>query len=179
MKDKVYSTELNPVIPSKGEIQFAKSLEGQMLKQLGKAVDDKHYIEAVLLAWSNIEQIRLPRLIKFVADQLKVELPNDIQKLNLQTTNLLYYTLSHDKDLYLKLEKGRWYRNRIIHKMYKENSLSEIEKLSKEATKYFLKEIELGIRDRYNGETKIPSINLYRDGWNDALSQAVKIIKKS
>src|ERR1035437_9014530 len=165
-----------PVIPNWKETEFAKTFEGQIMLHLEKSVDDKHPIESLLISWSMIEQISLPRLIKFVADRLKIELPSDIQRLNLQTTNLVYYCLSHDKLLFNQLEKGRKYRNEIVHQMDKEDSISKIEKNAAEAT-IFILEILKEINDRFAGKTLIPSINLYRNGWNDALSNIVDRLK--
>ncbi len=164
-------------VPNKVYLEFAKTLEGQIMLELKRSISDKHYIESVLLSWSTVEQLLVPKLLTYVATSLKVILPGDLDKLNAQTLNLVYYSFSHDKELYDRLEIGRKHRNDIVHKLYKQKTIDNIKGDCKKATRYILAEIHKPIMDRFNGKVPIPSVNLYKNGWNDALDEVINDIK--
>ena len=147
--------------------------------ELKRSIKNEHFIESVLLSWSHVEQVSLPRLILFVSDNLKVKLPKDFYRLNVQNLILLYYTLSHDKDLFDRLEAGRTYRNKVVHKLYKEENISNIQEQCREAVTYIVREIHKPISYRFSGKVLIPSINLYQSGWNDALNKVINELEKS
>ena len=142
-----------------------------------EAIKGKHFIESHVVSWASIEQILLPKLIGFVSKQLKLELPKNIYKLGTQNINYIYLCISHDKSLYSSLEKGRILRNRIIHKLYKEKDLSAIKKLARESTTFNI-DLQQEILGRLTGDVLIPSLNLYRDGWNDARKKIVVELEK-
>ncbi len=169
--------ESKPVKPSWEQSKFAKSIEGQGMLLIKKSVDNNHFIESQVLSWSLIEQILLPGLISFVAKNLKIKIPKNIYKVNIQNIIYFYYCLSHDKDLYENLEKGRKLRNKVVHKLYKEENKKAIMNIAKESTLYNMLVLE-AIEKRSMGEVLIPSVNLYRNGWNNALKKAVEIIKE-
>jgi hypothetical protein len=144
---------------------------------LKKSIENKFYIESHTLSWSTIEQLLLPRLISWLAEIHKLPLPKDAYKMNAQNINIFYLVLSHDIDLFKKLEKARYGRNKIIHKLSKLGDITAINQIAKDLTKENL-ELQEEIMKRFNGDALIPSINLYRDGWNDALSDfQLKILK--
>ena len=179
MKEKIKKKlkKKDSIQPNWEESKFAKTIEVQILVMLKKAAKDKHFIEAHALSWSTIEQLLLPRLIGWIAKVLKINLPNKIYKLNNQNLNFLYLCISHDEGLYKKLEKSRKQRNKIAHKLISLGNIKSINKLAKGCT---LENIILQeeIMKRFSGEVLIPSINLYKNGWDDALNKAIKIIKE-
>lgn len=166
-----------PVQPNWKESEFAKTLDGQIMAMLIKAIEDKHFIEAQALSWSTAEQLLLPRLIAWIAKILKVNLPKDIYKINAQNINFLYLCISHDEKLYRKFEESRKKRNKITHKLTSLGDTKSINKLAKDCTETNIM-LQQEIMKRFNGEVLIPSINLYKSGWNDALDMAIKKIKK-
>jgi len=166
-----------PVKPNWRDSEFAKSIEGQVMIQIEKAIENKHFIEAEVLSWSTIEQILIPRLLKFIAGEFKMILPEGIYKLNSQSINYIYYCFSHDKKLYEKLEIGRGLRNQVIHKLFQENNIEKIKKIAKESTKASIL-IQEAIMERFSGKVLIPSLNLYRNGWNDCRMKTIEKLEK-
>lgn len=173
---KKLGEEKEPVQPSWEETEFAKTIDGQIMAMLKRATKNKHFIEAHALSWTTIEQLLLPRLIGWIAKILKINLPKDIYKLNAQNINFLYLTISHDEALYKQLESNRKQRNKIVHKLVSLGDMKSINKLAKECTLAHL-ELQQEIMKRFNGQALIPSINLYRNGWNDALDSVIKNLK--
>lgn len=165
------------IYPKWEESEFAKTIDGQIMIMLKKAIKDKHLIEAQALSWSAIEELLLPRLIGLIARILKISLPKEIYKLNAQSTNFLYLCISHDEKLYKKLEKSRKQRNKIVHKLTSLGDIKSIIKLAKDCTKSSVL-LQEEIIKRFNGDALIPSINLYKNGWNDALNSVIKKIRK-
>ena len=168
--------EKKAVQPGWRESDFVKTIDGQIMIMLKKAVKHKHFIEAQALSWATIEQLLLPRLISWIAKVLKINLPNEIYKLNSQNINFLYLCISHDEALYKKLEEGRKQRNKIVHRLTLLGDTTSINNLAKNCTKTNML-IQQEIMKRFNGIVFIPSINLYKNGWNDALNSCIKIIK--
>lgn len=171
------TNEKKAVLPNWEESEFAKTIDGQIMIMVKKAIEDGHFIEAQTLSWSTIEQLLLPRLIGWIAKELGLSLSNEVYKLNAQNVNFLYLCLSHDKELYENLEEGRKNRNKIVHKL---TLLGDIKSIKKWAKDYTLSNVLLqkNIMKRFSGEVLIPSINLYKNGWNDALDQAVALINE-
>lgn len=163
------------VQPSWEESEFAKTIDGQIMVMLKKAIENGHFIEAQTLSWATIEQLLLPRLIGWVAKVLKINLPKEIYKLNAQNINFLYLCISHDEELYKKLEESRKQRNKVVHKLTSLGDIKSIHKLAKDCTKTNVL-LQRAIMKRFNGAVLIPSINLYKNGWNDALNKVLKEI---
>lgn len=168
--------EKDPIQPNWGESEFAKTIDGQIMVMLKKAIEGKHFIEAQTLSWSTIEQILLPRLLGWIAKILKINLPKDVYRLNAQSINFLYLCISHDEKLYKKLEEGRKKRNKIIHKLTSLGGVESINNLAKDCTTTNIL-LQQEIMKRFDGKVLIPSINLYKDGWNDALNSVIKKLK--
>lgn len=181
IKKRISLEKKSPPEPKLKEKKFIETLEGQVLKQIGKSLENRHFIEAYVLSWATIEQVLLPRLMKFIAERLRINLPKQIWNLNQYVFNQVYYCISHDKDLFNKLEKGRKLRNEVIHEMYTQDSLRSIQKKSLKALEYNNKKLILPIIDRLSGKKIIPSLTLYARGWNDAgkeVNSRIERIKK-
>lgn len=164
------------LVPNWEESEFAKTVDGQILLMVKRSIKDKHFIEAQALSWATIEELLLPRLIGWIAKELKLNLPKDVYKLNAQNINYIYLSISHDEHLYKKLEICRKQRNKITHQITKQENMKDIEKLAKLSTQSNLL-LQREIMKRFSGEFLIPSINLYRNGWNMALDSVIKNLK--
>lgn len=175
---KKLGEEKEPVQPSLEESEFAKTIDGQIMVMLKKAIMNKYFIEAQALSWTTIEQLLLPRLIGWIAKELKITLPEGVFKSNAQNINYIYLTISHDEELYKKLEESRKKRNRVVHKLTSLGNIKSINKLAIDCTETNLL-LQQEIMKRFDGKVLIPSINLYKDGWNDALSSLKKFLKEA
>lgn len=175
-KSSLSKKEKEPVIPNWEESEFAKTIDGQVTLMVKSALENNSFIEAQTLSWATIEQLLLPRLIDWVAKVHKLNLPDEVYKLNAQSINLLYLTFSHDIELFHKLEQARKKRNEIMHKLTKLGDVVSIKKAAIESTKTNVL-LQKEIMKRFSGEVQIPSINLYRNGWNDALDGVLKKLK--
>lgn len=165
--------EKSPVYPDWKESKFANTVDGRMMIMIEKASSDKHFIEAHVLSWSVIEELLLPRLIGWIAKNLKINLPDGIFRQNAKVINFLYLTISHDKQLYDLLEQARIQRNIITHRVTEQKDIKSINLIAIRSTRsnvIIMQEIE----KRFQGEVLIPSINLYRNGWNDGLGSVIK-----
>ena len=169
--------EKDSIQPNWEESEFAKTIDGQIMVMLKKAIDGKHFIEAQTLSWSTIEQILLPRLLGWIAKILKINLPKDVYRLNAQSVNFLYLCISHDEKLYKKLEEGRKKRNKIIHKLTSLGGTESINNLAKDCTKTNIL-LQQEIMKRFDGKVLIPSINLYKDGWEDCRAEILRSLDK-
>jgi len=165
------------VVPNWEESEFAKTIDGQVMMMVKDAINNNSFIEAQTLSWAAVEQILLPRLIGWIAGKHKVNLPSEVYKLNAQSINLLYLTFSHDVELFNKLEQARKMRNKIIHELTKLGDILSIQGIAKESTLVNVT-LQQEIMKRFSGEVQIPSINLYRNGWNDALGAITKELKQ-
>jgi len=174
---KKMEAEKKPIQPDWRESEFAKTIDGQIMFMIEKALTDRHFIEAQTLSWSTIEQLLLPRLIAWISKILKIELPKEVYKINAQSINYLYLCISHDHELYHKLEECRKQRNKIIHKLTSLGNAESINQLAKNCTKTNIL-LQQEIMKRFDGKVLIPSINLYKNGWNDALVLVRDKIKK-
>lgn len=164
-------------IPSGKEKKEFLDLELEILNQIGKAVKGHRSMEAYFLAWSTIEQFMLPRLTRFVAQELKVVIPKDTLEANCVHLIKYYYFLSHDQELFLELEGARKNRNKLTHKLYEKSSWSEIKKDYKRGLKKDIVKIFSLFQNRFIGKTQIPVLVLYTNGWNDALQKAQEVVK--
>ena len=176
---KSFFRKKEPIRPTLKEKKFIETLEGQIMNQILKSIERKNFIEAYIFSWATIEQAMIPRLIKFVAERLKIKLSKSIWASNQFIINQIYYCISHDKDLFNKLEKGRKLRNKIIHKMYTHDKLSSIKKEALKGIKHNHAKLMPSILDRLHGKVIIPSLTIYVKGWNDALKKAIEKIKKT
>jgi hypothetical protein len=173
---KIKNDKKEAVAPNWKESEFAKSIDGQMMLMVENAINNGSLIEAQALSWASIDQLLLPRLIGWIAKIHKLVLPNQVLKLNAQSMNLIYLTLSHDVKLFEKLEGARRKRNEIMHKLTTLGDASSIKKKAEESVKENIL-LQQEIMKRFSGKTPIPSINLYRNGWNDALGHLTETIK--
>lgn len=173
---KIIEEKKLSVHPDCRESDFAKTIDGQIMIMTKNATDNKHFIEAQALSWSAITELLIPRLIGWIAKCLKVDLPQEIYKLNCQNLNLLYFCISHDKTLFLKLELARKQRNKIVHNLSQIGDIKQIQKTAARCTQSNL-ELQKEIIRRFDGTVLIPSINLYKDGWNDAVKKLNQNIK--
>jgi hypothetical protein len=82
----------------------------------------------------------------------------------------------NDVKLFEKLEGARRKRNEIMHKLTTLGDASSIKKKAKESVQENIL-LQQEIMKRFSGKTPIPSINLYRNGWNDALGHLTETIK--
>lgn len=160
----------------KSELEFAKTLEGQVQKQINKAIQGGAVIEAAILSWATIEQIFIPRLVKFVARNLKLKLPEKIFEAKTSTLIEYYFCLSHDEILYNLLVEANKTRNRLIHRLYKEEDLKRINNLALRFTERNIRDLYKGFIDRFSGSVDIPSLKLYSQGWNDCRNETIKRI---
>lgn len=155
--------------PDKKEEKDFKDLEGEILKQIVKSLDGNRKMEAYFLAWTTVEQFMLPRLMHFIVKKLNITLPKDFPGSQISHLIKNYYFLSHDKELYLALEKARKNRNNLTHEIYRKENWESIKKEYKRCLKEDIAPILELLRDRFNGKTKIPVLALYSKGWNDGL----------
>jgi len=165
------------ILPDWKDSDFAKTTHGQIMILINEAVVGKHVIEAQALSWSVIEQILLPKLIGWIIKILKISLPKDIDKLNIKNINLLYFAISHDEQLYKKLEEGRKKRNKMVHTIATLVSIKVVKKFAKESLILNIA-LQEEIMKRFSGEVQIPSINLYKNGWNDCVRKSKENIEK-
>lgn len=175
---KKLNEEKEPIKPNWEETEFVKTIDGQIMVMLNEAIKNGHFIEAQSLSWAGVEQLLLPRLIGWIAKILEISLPKDIFKLNTQSINFLYLAISHDDGLYKKLEDNRKKRNKMVHKLILLGDKKSINKLAKECTVTHL-ELQQEIIKRFDGRILIPSINLYKNGWNDAVNKIVANLKEA
>lgn len=183
MKKKVSSkkdplAKKAPPQPTSKEKKFIETLEGQIMKQIFEDLRKKHFVEAYIFSWATIEQVMIPRLMKFISGRLEIKLSKSVWGLNQYVINQIYYCISHDKDLFDKLERGRKLRNQIIHKMYRQDNLSSIQKRALKGVKYNHRKLIPSILDRFSGKVPIPSLTLYAKGWNDSLDKAIEELEK-
>ncbi len=160
-----------PPAPSKKEEESFKDLEMQILNQVLKSLKGHRQMEAYFLAWTSIEQFMLPRLIRFIAKELKVILPKDFSTIQISHLIRNYYFLTQDKELYDQLEKARKNRNKIVHEMYEKEDWKSIHAEYKKSLKKDIAPLLGLFSDRFNGQTSIPVLTLYSKGWNDGLEK--------
>lgn len=172
---KKLEEEKKSVQPSWEESEFAKTIDGQIMAMLKRAIENGHFIEAQALSWATIEQLLLPRLIGWIAKIFKMNLPKEIYRLNAQNMNFLYLCISHDEELYKKLEGSRKQRNKVVHELTSLGDIKSINKLAKGCTKTNIL-LQQSIMKRFDGTDLIPSVNLYKNGWNDALNKITREI---
>jgi len=167
-----------PIVePSLKEKKVFKSLEIELLNQVVRAMHSHKYVEAYVLLWTSVEQFMLPALIGYIVRNLKLTLPARFAELQISQVTRLYYFISHDKELFLEIEKIRKSRNKLIHKMYAEKSWVDVKTGFRKGMKEMTVTLEL-LRSRLSGETPIPSLQIYSRGWNDAIKKTKENIQK-
>lgn len=178
MIKKDFSREKEIPVPDKKEKDDFKDLEIEILKQIVKSIKGHRQMEAYFLAWTTIEQFMLPRLIRFVAKNLKITLPKDFSDLPVSHLIKNYYFLSHDQELYLELEKARKNRNVLVHEIYEKEDWKSIKIEYKKCLKEDIGPLFELFKNRFNGVTRIPVLTLYTNGWNDGLDKVKNHILK-
>jgi len=149
-----------------------------LLNEMDESRKGNRPFELYIFAWSLIEEILLPELIKFVAKNLKFPVPKTLFKSRQISLNLFYLALSGgDNELFDKLERSRKTRNVYIHNLITSENLIDMNLKLKKATSDLVDIIEL-IKLRQMGKSPIPSVNRYYKGWNDAISTCLEAIKK-
>lgn len=134
-------------------------------------------LEKFLLSWGLIEQLTLPSLIRLIAHRLSFnELP-DLSKISMSQLIQCYYFLSHDNELYRNLLLANTTRNRIVHRIYKDEGLTDLDKKCKESTKFVLGKVFVPILESLTGKRYVPVLILYAKGWNDYRKEAIKMIE--
>jgi hypothetical protein len=162
--------------PNKQEQKKFRSLELELLEQVKRSANSHRYIEAYMLLWTSIEQFMLPSLIGFISRELKLKLPSKFAELQISQISRLYYFMSHDEELHSEIERVRKIRNKLVHKMYQQKNWKDIKSSFKKGLKDMAKILEC-FKDRFNGKTPIPSLQLYRNGWNAALEKVINELK--
>lgn len=156
------NTRDNKKPPAEVIDSLARNFELQLSEEAAKAYGDKDYIKSAAMSWSYIEEYYLPKTIKYVADNLKVPLPSDITKAPVGVIIKYYLLITHDKELYHKLEEARKLRNKITHEIYKSKDLSKIDSAYKESAKFNMALI-VEMFDRELGEVPIPSLSIWQN----------------
>lgn len=170
--------KIKPEVPADREFKSYKDMETQILHESANALSKGNRIEGYLLSWASLEQFMLPRLMRFIAEKLGLDLPKNLNELPTYQIIQIYYFLSHDKALYLELEKGRKTRNNLSHRMYAEQDWPSVHKKFRYAIKTNVLTLFKMFEARFHGKVAIPSLTIYSRGWNDAISKTVEIIKK-
>jgi hypothetical protein len=149
------------------------------IKHIKEKQKRKEGIEAFLMSWSLIEQIVLPSFIRILSKKLHLKNVPDLNKFTTKQLITCYYFLSHDQELYEKLCIANSKRNKLIHRLYKDEV--DFELINKDALKfaeYILKKVLIDVIEKIFGNPPVPVLTLYGTGWNDAISQCIKSIKE-
>jgi hypothetical protein len=128
-----------------------------------------------MLSWSYIEEFSLPTSISMITKFHKLALNKKvIDKANASTLIQYYYLISHDKELYDKLEEARKHRNSLVHYLYRSESMEKIDQLAKVSALYNINLIIHDIWDRESGEVPIPSMTIVVNARNDLRKEQLK-----
>ena len=150
------------IIPSDEAVNaLAKHFELQLSEAAAVAYRDKDYLKSAVMSWSFIEQYYLPTTIMNVAKGLKVPMPSDIAKAHVGVVIKFYLLITHDKELYDKLEKARKLRNKITHEIYAKKNLELVDSAYKESAKFNMALI-VDMFDRELGDVPIPSLLIWQ-----------------
>lgn len=175
------NTKENHMIPKGIDISLQVKQDAEKFTRIYKDILEKIEmatgLEKFLLSWGLIEQLTLPSLIRLIAHRLSFsELP-DLGKMSMSQLIQCYYFLSHDSDLYRNLLHANTTRNRIVHSLYKDESLTDLDKKCKESTVFVLEKIFVPILESLTGKRHIPVLTLYAKGWNDYRKEALEMIE--
>lgn len=158
----------NPHLPKNKELLLLKLTDMFIEK-----VDEKKYLEGLVVATQCIESVLIPLLINLIIKRLDLKgLFLDYKNMKFYQLNLVYLSLSHDTKLYELLEKYRKLRNKIIHKITSFDTTTDIALKTKNGIKIFGKVYD-EIDNRLRGKTPIPVLTLYSRGWNDYRKQVI------
>ncbi len=147
-----------------------------MLK-LAQDRDNNKYVESFLLSAQILESIVIPEHISKLVKLLKLsEVENKFTGLPLEKSALIYLALSHDIEMYLKVEEFRHLRNRLVHKLTSFEKLSELDKFSNDAISLFGKIMAMS-QERDKKYLSYPVFNLYSEGYEEFRKQVLKILK--
>lgn len=140
----------------------------QISKEALEALRSKDYIKSAMLSWSYIEEYYLPTLISRLAEFHKLPLNKSIiEKTNVNNIIYYYYMLSHDYELFVKLEKARKSRNKLVHNLYGASSMTKINYLAKVSANTNLYLITEDIWNRESGDIPIPSMMIAVNARNE------------
>jgi len=67
-------------------------------------------------------------------------------------------------------------RRDIIHKLQTVDNVISLNRRTKDATTFFMKELILPTLDIFTGRTQVPVLTLYSKGWNDYRIEVIKIL---
>lgn len=149
----------------------------QIVTEMRRARNDKHLFELYIYTWSLIEEVFLPEFISLILKNLKIDSPSSLERLNQFSINHFYFAISGgDKELFEMLEKARSTRNKYIHKLIGSNNLPVDDKKVQRDLSSLAKILE-AFKMREEGKTKIPSIDRYYQGWNDAIKECLRVVE--
>lgn len=151
-----------------------EALQKNYIEQLGKSRKRHAHVEAYLLAWTMVEQVLLPSLIRFVAHALTLKNIPEVDKKHVSYSINYYYLLSHDMSLYENLCKANGDRNKIIHGLKTAEDIVTINRKARVATDYLLKNVTVLILKRLVRKSEVPVLVLYSKGWNDCRAEVLK-----
>lgn len=163
----------SPQLVAKSHINYFR----KVTKEIANAIKSGFSIHALMLASAIIEESVLPYITDTVLSRLGIiEKKKILISDNFAIKNALYFALTQDEDLYLKLDRFRKTRNKITHKIFSYQDLNKMHKEARVGIKYFVAVLE-GVEDRLKGKIPIPVLTYYPKGWNEALNESIKVIK--
>jgi hypothetical protein len=184
MKSDAFSDELDlneehlEIDESDQERMLKEHFELQISKEALDALGSKEFIKAAMLSWSYIEEYFLPIMINRLAKFHNLPLNQSvIEKTNVNIVIYYYYLLSHDHKLFLKLEKARKARNKLVHNLYSASSIEKIDKLAKDSAMINLKAVMEDIWDRESGKIAAPSTMIAINARNELRQEQRKRLK--
>lgn len=158
------------------QIQLSEYFKKHKYKNLSEL--KPKLVNNFLLAWSELEQLLLPSLIRQIAYKLKLkDIPNLSEKTSMSQLINYYYFISHDFDLYNKLKKGNKNRNDFVHNFMENHINNDVDKKIKEFYLYTISELLIPILKRLKDDIEIPVLTLYSKGWNDFRENRIKYLK--
>ncbi len=166
------SQSAEKIIASDKELNKFKKL----LDYIVKAKKDGYPIEAFMVAYQVIQEIEMPRPRKMVLNHLGLkgfDKKFDEER-SIYSENLEYLALTHDIELFNKLESARKIRNELAHKLTETEDLQDACTLANHALKGTFLNLLEAIKDRWNGVKSVPVLALYANGWNDCRKQTLK-----
>lgn len=162
------SYEVLKLTKSEREKILQEHFELQISDEALTALKSKDYIKSAMLSWSYIEEYFLPFTIKNLANFHKLPLKAvAIQKANVSILIYYYYFLSHDHELYLRLEGARKDRNSLVNNLYGSSSVEKIDEIAKKSAKTNIDLITSLIWDREEGKIPYPSTMIAINARND------------
>jgi len=170
-------SEKKAIKPDKALIEFSNTLHGQVMDHINDCLKNKNSFEAYIFSWALIEQILMKELIEFISKNLKVDIPSSLWTSNQFVINSFYLAISHDVKLYGHLDKGRKNRNKFLHELVNKFNKGSMEKETKKLIRHCIEDIIEPIFKRLLGDTPIPSLTLYSQGWNACRKKTIENIE--